>query len=213
MRLMIRNLKKRLSKRPVLEGIHLTCEPSEVVVVRGANGSGKSTLLSLIAGILEPDDGQVYIEGHALHARGRAARRHIGYVPDSTVPLPDLTVAELCALVSSLKQAPPPTPALIENLEVHPFFDQRLGTLSFGQRKRAVLLAALIGTPALLILDEPSNGLDPGGVTVICKLIFERRKNGLSTIVATNDEPFAQILSGSEYELRSGHLLPRPQPD
>lgn len=205
----IRKLHKRLGSRPVLIGVDLKIAPSEVVVVLGPNGSGKSTLLRLIAGILEPDSGQVVISGSPIHGGGVAARRLIGYVPDASDPLPDLLVAELCTLVCSLKRAPAPSASLIEQLGVSSYFHQRLGTLSFGQRKRACLLCALIGDPELLILDEPSNGIDPEGVTMILSVIAEQVRRGRSVIASTNDEPFAEALAGRQVRLQDGVLSER----
>lgn len=208
MTLELRALCKRLGKRRILDGITLRCADDEAVVILGHNGSGKSTLLRLCAGLIEPDEGSVRIDGDEVSGGGLAARRKLGYVPDNSDPLPDLLVAELCALVSSLKQAPPPPQTLIESLGVTPFFHQRLATLSFGQRKRACLLAALIGAPKLLILDEPTNGLDPEGVELIVRMIETRRKEGAATLLATNDQPFADTLGRSLYKLHEGRLAP-----
>lgn len=206
MNLTIRSLKKRLGKRWILDGVELAMAPADALLVLGHNGSGKSTLLRLVAGITEPDAGQVLIDGDEVNASA-IARRKLGYVPDNNDPLPDLLVAELCALVCSLKQAPPPPAALVAELGVTPFFHQRLATLSFGQRKRACLLAALIGDPQLLILDEPTNGLDPEGVNLMIDMVARRQRAQLSTLIATNDAPFAEALAGREYRLRDGRLI------
>lgn len=206
MTLEIRELRKRLGKRQVLNGVTLRCAAGEAAIVLGHNGSGKSTLLRLCAGIIEPDEGAVRIDGYEVGGGGTAARRRLGYVPDNTDPLPDLLVAELCALTASLKQAAAPPQSLIDELGVTPFFKQRLATLSFGQRKRACLLAALIGQPKLLILDEPTNGLDPEGVALIVRLIESRRRDGLATLLATNDQPFADALGRTQYQLQDGRV-------
>ncbi len=203
----IRKLHKRLGARQVLAGVDLMIAPSEVVVILGQNGSGKSTLLRLIAGILEPDYGQIVIAGSPVQGGGVAARQQIGYVPDTSDPLPDLLVAELCALVCSLKQAPAPGAGLMTQLGVTPYFHQRLGTLSFGQRKRACLLCALIGDPALLVLDEPSNGIDPEGIAMILSVLAEHLQRGGSAIVSTNDAPFAAALAGRQLRLQDGVLI------
>ncbi|MBL9043499.1 MAG: ABC transporter ATP-binding protein [Myxococcales bacterium] len=206
MRLSVQAVHKQLGTRPILRGVSFTMAADEVVVILGENGSGKSTLLQLVAGILEPDAGQIRMDGDSLTGGAVAARRKLGYVPDSASPLPDLLVAELCALVCSLKQAPPPHRTLYEQLGVAPYLQQRLGTLSFGQRKRACLLAALIGNPSLLLLDEPSNGLDPEGVQLITSLIAERRRQGLATLLSSNDPPFANALHGNHYRIQDGLL-------
>ena len=203
----IRKLHKRFGTRQVLCGVDLTIAPSEVVVILGQNGSGKSTLLRLVAGILEPDSGKIFISGNSVEGGGVLARRQIGYVPDTSDPLPDLLVAELCALVCSLKQAPAPSASLIEQIGVASYFHQRLGTLSFGQRKRACLLCAMIGEPALLVLDEPSNGIDPDGLVMILSVIAAHLQRGGAAIVSTNDAPFAAALAGRQLRLQDGVLI------
>lgn len=201
------NLHKRLGDREVLRGVSLSIASGDVVVILGPNGSGKSTLLKILAGIWEPDAGHVRIHGSDLADGGVAARAQLGYVPDTSDPLPLLLVAELCSLVSALKQAPLPSLAQQQQLGVHSFWNQRLETLSFGQRKRACLLAALIGHPKLLILDEPSNGIDPDGIAMICDVIAEQRRSGTAVVVSTNDQPFAASLAGRMVRIQEGVLV------
>ncbi len=210
MTLELAGVHKRLGGRRVLAGVDLRCGPGETAVVMGGNGAGKSTLLRVAAGLLEPDRGEVRLRGHVLSGGGVAARRELGYVPDATDALPDLLVCEFAALVRALKRAPPPPEALIDGLGVRPFFRRRLRALSFGQRKRALLLAALIGDPWLLLLDEPTNGLDPEGVALTERLVRERAAAGKASAIATNDPPFAAAIAGSVYRLDDGALAPAP---
>ncbi len=155
-----------------------------MVVLTGENGSGKTTLLRIISGMIEPSRGAVQICGHSLAKQANEAKRHLGYVPDGLEALPELLVSEFIALVEVLKARSTRLqvdPVWRERLGVHQTLGQRLRSLSFGQKKRVALLAALIGTPELLILDEPSNGLDPAGVDLIRELIEERRRAGAQT--------------------------------
>jgi ABC-2 type transport system ATP-binding protein len=208
-----RDVTKIFRGRRVLDGIELDCDSGQVCAVLGENGSGKSTLLRVLCGMLEPDRGQISIRGHELTGGGVAARRHLGYVPDGTDTLPDLSLHEFSALVRSLKQLAPDPAAereLVrwrERLGLTEAWHQRLTTLSFGQRKRACILAALLGDPWLLILDEPSNGLDPGGVALIVDLIEDRRERGLATVLASNDLPFVEQLCAQRRRLAEGRLV------
>ncbi|MBL8973759.1 MAG: ATP-binding cassette domain-containing protein, partial [Myxococcales bacterium] len=135
---------------------------------------------------------------------GRAA---LGYVPDTSDAFPELSVRELVALVTALRGAPPPEEALRERLGLTAVWHQRLRTLSFGQVKRSYLLCALVGAPPLLVLDEPSNGLDPGGVELLVALLHERARAGGAALVATNDAPFAARVGGVAWRLVDGRLL------
>jgi ABC-type multidrug transport system ATPase subunit len=201
---------KRLGGRAVLSDVTFACGAGEVVVITGANGSGKSTLLRIAVGLVEPDRGSVTVGGLPVTGASGRARALLGYLPDATDVLPELSVAELIALVQTFKQASDGTGAAIAALRTRVGADdvwrQRLATLSFGQRKRALLLAALIGAPPLLVLDEPTNGLDGGGHTLIRELVDERRRNGQATVVATNDPQLAVELGATRWQLAGGRL-------
>ena len=215
-----RDLRQAYRGRRVLDGLELACAPGEVCAVLGENGAGKSTLLRVLCGMLEPERGSVLIRGHELTGGGVDARRHLGYVPDGTEALPDLSLREFIALVRALKQlsadgaAERELAARRERWGLGEAWHQRLATLSFGQRKRACLLAALLGDPWLLILDEPSNGLDPSGVAQVLELITERQARGQATLLATNDLPFVRQLAAAlgpalhGQRLLEGRLIP-----
>jgi len=210
--LLVSQLCKALGGRRVLDALELECASGEVAVVLGANCSGKSTLLRALSGILEPDRGSVQVLGHELTGGGVPARRALGYVPDGMERLPDLRVAEFIGLIRSLKQASDhvwaqPLAAWRERLGLAALWSQRLGALSFGQRKRVCLLSALLGDPWLLLLDEPSNGLDSAGLELVIALIAERQSRGEATVLGTNDEPFAGRLAATRYRLDTGRLL------
>ncbi len=203
-------IRKRLGTRLVLDGVDLTCPPGALVLVLGANGAGKSTLLRLAAGILEPDAGSVTIAGRPLTTA--SARAALGYAPDTADAFPDLSVREVLTLVGALKRAPPPPEALRERLGLAVVWHQRLRTLSFGQVKRTWLLAALVGDPPLLILDEPTNGLDPAGAADLADLLRERAVLGHTALVSTNDAAFADRLGGTPHRLENARLTPASPP-
>ena len=197
-------IRKRLGARLVLDGVDLTCPPGALALVLGANGAGKSTLLRIAAGILEPDAGAVHVAGRPLTTA--SARAALGYTPDTADAFPDLSVRELLALVGALKRAAQPPDALRDRLGLAPVWHQRLRTLSFGQVKRTWLLAALVGDPPLLILDEPSNGLDPAGAADLADLLRERAAVGHAALIATNDAAFADRLGGARHHLTDARL-------
>lgn len=202
---------KRFGGKVVLDGVTLTAASSDIVVIRGQNGSGKSTLLRIVCGIIEPSRGEVEIRGHSLRREPQNAKAMLGYVPDGMEALPDLLTSEFVALVRTLKSGRDGRPAKLEEewkerLGVSAFWDQRVGALSFGQRKRVATLAALCGQPWLLLLDEPTNGLDPRGVELVQELLDERRRAGGVTMVSTNDTSFANTIDGSHHRIDDGKL-------
>ncbi len=211
--LAVLGLSKRLNGRPVLEQVNLLCNPSDVCFVIGANGSGKSTLLRLLAGILEPDAGEISIAGRSLRKDPVSARAALGYAPDGAAEaLPDLLASEFVTLVRALGGLPVALSAdearWHERLGIAPFWHRRLHALSFGQQKRVLLAAALAGDPALLLLDEPSNGLDPAAQDSVAELIAERRSRGRGHVIATNDPAFVEKVGGMRFSLVSGRLSP-----
>jgi ABC-2 type transport system ATP-binding protein len=202
---------KTLGGRTLFDHVELRCSPSEVVVLTGENGSGKTTLLRIIAGLIEPSRGNVHICGFSLARDAVRAKSHLGYVPDGLEAVPELTVSEFITLVAALKtksagKRTHEDSVWKDRLGVAQTWSQRLRSLSFGQKKRIALFAALIGAPDLLVLDEPTNGLDPAGVTLIRQLLEERRQNGMMTVLSTNDADFERHLSSCHYHLAAGKL-------
>src|SRR4051794_13237603 len=210
--LTISEVSKSYGSRGVLRGVSLACAAGESVTVIGENGSGKSTLLKIAAGLIEADTGGVVLCNERVVPGSDKGRRHLGYLPDAAEAFPDLTVAELVTLTIALKRAAI-APAVLaswrQRLGLDAIFGQRLRALSFGQRKRAFMLSALIGDPWLLVLDEPSNGLDPAGSALVVTIIRERRSAGLGTLIASNDAAFIREVGGSSYRIEEGRVRAR----
>jgi ABC-type multidrug transport system ATPase subunit len=204
--LVVTHLTKRYGSRRVLEDVSFTCGPGSLAVVMGDNGTGKSTLLKIVAGLVAANAGEVALLGQRIRPGEVAGRSALGLVTDHADLLPDLAVGELIELAVALKRCPPPSDALIETFSLRALLGQRLRTLSFGQRKRALFVTALVGDPWLLILDEPSNGLDPTSVATVGALLRERQAAGKAALVATNDGAFAASLGGPHFHLDAGAL-------
>ena len=146
------------------------------------------------------------------------AKSKLGYVPDSTDVLPNLSVGEFLGLIVALRRPSagarePRTDEWVERFGLASLGGHRLASLSLGQRKRVHLVAALCADPAVLVLDEPSNGLDPDGARLVVDIIFERKPRGQPTLLCTNDTAFARAIDGTEYLLRGGALTPQEHVD
>ena len=209
--LRVTDVSKRLGARRVLDRVTLVLARGEIAVVLGENGCGKSTLLRLVSGVLMLDEGDIEIDGISLRGDEVRAKAKIGYVPDATDALPELLLREFIDLVTALKRASfpapmPPAQPWPERLGVRPIWGQSIGSLSFGQRKRMCFLAALCGDPPLLVLDEPSNGLDPDGAALVAEIVRERQKHDQATLLTTNDAAFAARIGGTQYRLAGGRL-------
>jgi ABC-type multidrug transport system ATPase subunit len=162
---MIRFHKTSFSYRagePVLAGIDLDIG-SGLTLLLGPNGCGKSSLLKLAAGVEEPDEGRVEIDGHDLWSDEVAARRTLAYVPEQPDLTPYATVREILALVCRLRGEPREKgEEALELVGLRSLAHRSVRELSMGQRRRAVLAAARVGTPRHVLLDEPLEAMDRG---------------------------------------------------
>lgn len=197
--LVVNDVRKRFRYRGVLNGVSFMLD-NGALALTGANGSGKSTLLSIIAGLMPASEGWVTING--LPLRDPRARAQLGYVPESLVPFASLTAGEFLTLVAGMRRAVLPAhEALV------PLLGKVMGTLSLGERRRVCVAAALIGTPPLLILDEPSNGLDATARQAIAQTLIDFVDNGGVVLMATHDLPFARELNCKRLHLDGGVIV------
>ena len=203
--LVVSGLAKRFGRKRVLEGVSFEGAPGELCALVGDNGSGKSTLLSILAGQLEADAGDATLDGTSILGRS-APRSRIGFVPEAANPPGRMTGGQLLALVAALKAAPVPDEAAIAALGLDAILDQPIASLSLGQRRRLCLRAALVGEPALLLLDEPSNGLDIDGVAVLSKTLEDAATAGTIVVLATHDRELVARLGARILELERGSI-------
>lgn len=172
-----------------LQQVSFTVHTGQIIGLIGPNGAGKSTLLNLIAGLILPTEGKVTVCGHP--ARSIAARRHLGFVPEHPV-FPSLYSARsvlryhgaLCGLsrlVTTLQ-----IDKLIPLLQMQDWIDRPASDFSQGMKQRLALGIALMAEPRLLLLDEPSNGLDPMGVIQLRSLLKEQQASGTTIIVSSH---------------------------
>lgn len=184
--------------RLVIDRRSFAVEPGEVVGLVGKNGCGKSTLIMAIAGVLAPRDGRVTIAGASVWgARGerRRARRALGYVPEGADPPGFLLGGELWALVAATRGCAPPSAELTAALGLDELAATPLERMSLGQRRRACLGAAFMGPPALLVLDEPDNGLDVRRLGALIELIRAHAGAGHACLLASHDGALLDALN------------------
>jgi ATPase subunit of ABC transporter with duplicated ATPase domains len=173
----------RRGGRTIISDIALSVAPGEIVGLVGRNGCGKSTLLMAIAGVLAPRAGRIVIDGAAVWGSHRE-RLH---APEAADPPGFLLGGELWALVASTRGAVSPSPSLTDALGLDELRELALERMSLGQRRRACLAAAFLGPPALLVLDEPDNGLDAKRLDALISLLRAHAASGRACLLASHD--------------------------
>ncbi len=192
---------------PVLSGVNLDLRQG-LTLLLGPNGCGKSTLLKLVAGVERPDAGSVAIEGHDLWREEVAARRGLAYVSEQPDLTPYATVGDVLRLVCRLRSQPVESgKEALERAGLARIAERSIRELSQGQRRRAVLAAAWIGQPRIVLLDEPLEAMDRAIRQEILAWIAGLLKGGACVVVATHEiEPFAAAAVGA-VTVRSGRCL------
>jgi ABC-2 type transport system ATP-binding protein len=205
--LSIDSVSKRVGGKRVLSDVGLTLRAGEACALVGANGAGKSTLLRIVVGVTVPDSGEIRVAGLSLRTARVAALADVGYAPEHA-DFPDyLRASEWLAMVAALKGLRRHHADQASPLGLSAFAEQRLGTLSLGQQRRVALAAGLVGTPRLLVLDEPTNGLDTASLGEIADLISAQLARGGSVLFATHDAAFAGQVGARRIRVEDGCLL------
>ncbi len=165
--------------------------PGEVYGLLGPNGAGKTTTLRMVLGLLEPDEGFAEVDGVRTADDPIGVKARLGFVSASDGVYPWLTVREMLMYFADLYAVPPDVAAarckeLSGLMGIESFLDRRAGTLSTGQRQRVTLVRGLIHDPPVMLLDEPTRGLDVVGVQTIFEYIEHLREVGKAVIVCTH---------------------------
>jgi gliding motility-associated transport system ATP-binding protein len=180
--LAIEGLSKRFGPIVAVDGVDFTVERGEVLGFLGPNGAGKSTTMRMITGYLPPDHGRIEVCGIDLASDPIEVRRRIGYLPEGAPAYGDMTPASLLAFVAELRryagaEKRQRVEAVVERLELQSVLHQPIETLSKGFKRRVGLAIALLHDPEVLILDEPTDGLDPNQKHHVRALLAEMAKD------------------------------------
>ena len=185
-----KNLSKRYGDKLAVDDLTFTVTAGEVLGFLGANGAGKTTTMRMIAGFIAPSAGVVSVCGHDIEREPVAAKACMGYLPEGAPSYGEMTVSEFLDFVADVRDLKGERRRLrravvVERLGLAPVLEQVIETLSKGFRRRVGLAQALIHDPMVLILDEPTDGLDPNQKHEVRRLINELSKDKL-VIVSTH---------------------------
>ncbi len=213
----VRALTKRFDGMTAVSGVSFALDRGEVLGFLGPNGAGKTTTMRMLAGFLPPSAGTAYLAGIDIRSNPRAAQHRLGYLPEGAPLYGDMTprsllhfVADIRGLTGSRKRLR--FDEMIERLELASVIDRPIDMLSKGFKRRVGLAQALIHDPDILILDEPTDGLDPNQKHQVRALITEMQADK-AIIISTHILEEVEAVCGRAVIIARGQLLADDHPD
>jgi ABC-2 type transport system ATP-binding protein len=208
-RLAVDGLKKSYGKREAVKGVSFTLTDG-VTGLLGPNGAGKSTIIKCVTGILDWDAGRITVDGVDASDRPRAARSRIGYMPERASFPPEMTVRSYLEYAARMKgvrrrDVDEAVATVLGQIDLEPMAERVIGNLSKGYRQRVGMAQAVIGSPPVLILDEPMAGLDPLNVWDIRDVLWEYGREHL-VLFSTHVLPEARVLCERIMVIAAGQL-------
>ena len=183
----ISKLTKRFGDHEVLRGVDLTVERGRVMGIVGPNGAGKTTLIKTLLGLCQPTSGDILLDGRSIVGKEASYRAHIGYMPQIARFPENLTALELFEMVRDLRGTQGVLDAaLLRGFALESQLDKPLRVLSGGTRQKVNACLALLFQPSLLVLDEPTAGLDPLSSAMLKDRILELQSEGVTVLVASH---------------------------
>ena len=177
----VKNVTKKYGKVVAVDNISFTINEGEIVGLLGPNGAGKSTTMNMLTGFIEQTEGEIVIDGYDMLKKPKKAKKEIGYMPEGVPLYTDLTVKEFVTYMAEIKNVDKKNrkekiQEIIEQTGLKDVEKKLIRNLSRGYKQRVSMAGALVGEPKILILDEPTVGLDPKQITEIRNLIKELGK-------------------------------------
>lgn len=207
MSLQIIHLNKKFGEQVALNNINLEIGNSEIIGLLGPNGAGKSTLMKSIVGVLKIDEGQILFNGNDVTENEIATKKNMGFLPENNPLYPEMYVKEYLNFVADIHQiSKERVDEVIELVGITPEKSKKISQLSKGYKQRVGLAQAILHSPDLLILDEPTNGLDPNQIIEIRNVIKEigRQK---TVILSTHIMQEVEALCSRVILIHQGNII------
>ena len=210
-------LTRRYGEFTAVDDVSFAVDEGEIVGILGPNGAGKTTTIRMITGFLPPTSGRVTVGGRDLFADGEAVRRQIGYLPENVALYPDMRVSEYLAYRAQLMgmargEAAGAMGETIDRCLLTEVAGQIIGTLSRGYRQRVALATAILHEPGMLVLDEPTVGLDPKQIVAMSELIRELGRRH-TLLLSTHILPEVELLCDRVMIIDRGKIIASGTPD
>ncbi len=211
-----KNLKKSFDQFIAVDKINLQVDRGEVVGFLGPNGAGKSTTMKMLTGFLEPDDGEIFINGIDLKSNPLKAKEYIGYLPEGAPSYSDMIVSDFLSFIGKMrglsdKSLSNRLEEMADQINLKEMWDRPVETLSKGFKRRVGIAQALIHDPDILILDEPTDGLDPNQKHEMRNLIKKISKNK-AIVISTHILEEVEAVCSRAIIIADGKLLANDTP-
>ncbi|MEA4900277.1 ABC transporter ATP-binding protein [Desulfitobacterium sp.] len=211
-------LTKRYGTVPVVNTLNLEVKSGEIFGFLGPNGAGKTTTIKMLTGLMEPSEGEAYICGYDIRKQATQAKALMAYVPDQPKLYGKLSAREFLLLMASLYRMPKDVSAkraemLMEMFGLSERADELLEGYSHGMRQKVVLASALIHQPKVMLLDEPTVGLDPASARLLKDVLQALAKQGASIFLSTHILEIAERMCHRVGILKAGKLIAQGSPE
>ncbi|MCI8339745.1 MAG: ATP-binding cassette domain-containing protein [Lachnospiraceae bacterium] len=202
----LKNVEKRIKGAEVLKQVNLTVEEGEIVGLMGINGSGKSMILRAIAGLIHVE-GTIEIAGKQMES-GQFPEE-IGVLIEMPAFLPEFTGKKNLQLLAMLQEgvSNEDIDVAMRSVGLNPEDKRHYKKYSLGMRERLGIAQAILKKPKLILLDEPTNGIDEDGIKILKKLLLDLKEQGSTIIVASHDKDFLEAMATKYYEMKEGRLV------
>lgn len=208
----LEHIQKSFNGRMVLKDVSFSIEPGTIVGYIGQNGAGKSTTVKIILGLLDQDEGELWLQGKPLVKGDTSYKQHIGYVPEAADIFESLTAREYLTLIGQLygmteQAAETKARALANIVGLGDAYERRIVAYSKGMRQLVLIIASLLHDPDILFWDEPLNGLDANSVLVVEEILQELRNRGKTIFYSSHIMDVVQKLSDRIILLNGGMVI------
>ncbi|MFK5972370.1 MAG: ABC transporter ATP-binding protein [Flavobacteriaceae bacterium] len=201
----IQNIHKKFGKNQVLSGVDLSIKSGGIFAVLGPNGSGKTTLIKCILGMVIPNKGRISVLDNTVKNRWKY-RQEIDYLPQIANFPGNLKVKELIRMIKDLRQKPSDEEKLIRLFELEPFLNKKLSTLSGGTKQKVNIVLCFMFDCPLIILDEPTTGLDPASLIRLKELIQQEKAKGKTILITSHIMQFVEEVADEIVYLLEGKI-------
>ena len=201
----IKNLHKKFGKLVVLDNLDLEITKGGVFAILGPNGSGKTTLIKSFLGMTVPNKGEILFNGESVLKKWKY-RNNINYLPQIANFPANLSVIELIKMVKNLRPSETNHEELIQQLGLKPFLKKKLGNLSGGTKQKVNIVLTFMFDSELIILDEPTTGLDPIALIYLKELIQKEREKGKTILITSHIMSFVEEISNEIVFLLDGKI-------